>query len=73
MRSNQSILQLILLLSGEYLCFVPETKIRHVGIADYQGDIEMASSEVQSSLLWTVLAINSGFFLIEMTTGLPSG
>ncbi len=30
------------------------------------------SSAVQSKLLWTVLAINFGFFIIEMTTGLIS-
>lgn len=30
------------------------------------------SSSVQSKLLWTVLAINFGFFIIEMTTGLIS-
>jgi Co/Zn/Cd efflux system component len=30
------------------------------------------SSDVQSRLLWTVLAINFGFFVIEMTTGLIS-
>ncbi|MCU4157693.1 cation transporter [Carboxylicivirga sp. A043] len=35
-------------------------------------DIQSESSEVQSKLLWSVLIINFGFFIIEMTTGLIS-
>jgi Co/Zn/Cd efflux system component len=38
---------------------------------DTTGFVE-ESSNVQSKLLWTVLAINFGFFVIEMTTGLIS-
>lgn len=38
----------------------------------YYGTIEKESREVQSKLLWTVLAINFGFFLIEISTGLLS-
>jgi len=44
----------------------------HVETIEYEGDIEKESHEIQSKLLWTVLAINLGFFLIEMTTGLLS-
>jgi len=35
-------------------------------------DVQLESSEVQSKLLWLVLIINFGFFIIEMTTGLIS-
>jgi hypothetical protein len=43
-----------------------------VETVEYQGDIEKESNEVQSKLLWTVLAINFSFFLIEITAGLLS-
>jgi len=46
---------------------------KHVETVDYEGDIEKDNNDVQSKLLWTVLAINFGFFLIEITTGLLSG
>lgn len=36
-------------------------------------DFEFQKHKTQKTLLWTVLAINFGFFLIEMTTGLISG
>jgi len=39
----------------------------------YHGEIEEERNEVQSKLLWTVLAINGAFFLIESTAGLLSG
>jgi Co/Zn/Cd efflux system component len=35
-------------------------------------EVEPENSEVQSKLLWSVLIINFGFFIIEMTTGLIS-
>lgn len=35
-------------------------------------DVQYESLEVQSKLLWSVLIINFGFFIIEMTTGLIS-
>jgi Co/Zn/Cd efflux system component len=44
----------------------------HVETIEYEGKIERESNDVQSKLLWTVLAINLGFFLIEITTGLLS-
>jgi len=34
--------------------------------------VQPDSSEIQSKLLWSVLIINFGFFIIEMTTGLIS-
>jgi Co/Zn/Cd efflux system component len=37
-----------------------------------ESELLIESSEVQSKLLWTVLIINFGFFIIEMTTGLIS-
>lgn len=39
---------------------------------EYEGELKKESNEAQSKLLWTVLAINLGFFLIEVTTGLLS-
>lgn len=36
-------------------------------------EIEFKELETQRRLLWTVLAINFGFFAVEMTTGLISG
>lgn len=39
---------------------------------EFEGEIEKESNEVQSRLLWTVLAINLSFFLIEITAGLLS-
>lgn len=39
---------------------------------EYHGDIEKESNDVQSKLLWTVLAINFSFFLIEIITGMLS-
>lgn len=44
----------------------------HLETIEYEGEIEKESKEVQSKLLWTVLAINLGFFVIEITTGLLS-
>lgn len=44
----------------------------HIETVEFTGEIEKDSNEVQSKLLWTVLAINFGFFLIEFTTGLLS-
>ena len=44
----------------------------HIETIEYIGDIDKGSNNVQSKLLWTVLAINLGFFLIEITTGLLS-
>ena len=44
----------------------------HVESIEYGGEIEKESYEVQSRLLWTVLAINFSFFLIEITAGLLS-
>lgn len=44
----------------------------HVDTVEYKGEFEKESNDVQSKLLWTVLAINLGFFLIEITTGLIS-
>lgn len=43
-----------------------------VETTEYRGEIEMESEKAQSKLLWTVLAINFSFFLIEITTGLLS-
>jgi len=37
-----------------------------------EGEVNTESSDVQSKLLWSVLIINFGFFIIEMTTGLIS-
>ena len=45
---------------------------KHVETVEYEGEIDTGSKDVQSRLLWTVLAINFGFFLIEITTGLLS-
>jgi len=39
---------------------------------EFEGEIDKGGNDVQSRLLWTVLAINFGFFLIEITTGLLS-
>jgi len=36
-------------------------------------EIQSENTETQSKLLWIVLLINFGFFIIEMTTGLISG
>jgi Co/Zn/Cd efflux system component len=44
----------------------------HVDTGEYKGELEKESNDVQSKLLWTVLAINLGFFLIEITTGIIS-
>jgi len=46
-------------------------KLSNSNIID-EKDIEIESSNVQSKLLWSVLIINFGFFIIEMTTGLIS-
>jgi Co/Zn/Cd efflux system component len=37
-----------------------------------ENEVEIESSNVQSKLLWSVLIINFGFFVIEMSTGLIS-
>jgi Co/Zn/Cd efflux system component len=39
---------------------------------EYEGGLELESNEVQSKLLWIVLAINFGFFVIEIIAGLLS-
>ena len=44
----------------------------HIETIEYAGDIEKEGNDVQSKLLWMVLAINLGFFLIEIITGLLS-
>ena len=44
----------------------------HIETIEYEGEFEKETHEVQTKLLWTVLAINFGFFIIEMTTGLLS-
>lgn len=43
-----------------------------VETVDYKGEIDRDPDEAQSGLLWVVLAINLGFFLIEITAGLLS-
>lgn len=43
-----------------------------VDTGEYKGEIEKERNEVQSKLLWTVLSINLGFFLIEIIFGLIS-
>jgi len=45
---------------------------RYVETVAFEGSPEQENSAVQSRLLWTVLVINFGFFLIEITTGLLS-
>lgn len=45
---------------------------KHIDTVEYEGELEKENNDVQSKLLWTVLAINLGFFLIEITTGLIS-
>ena len=45
---------------------------KYVKTVEYEGEIEKENGEVQSKLLWTVLAINFGFFLVELITGLLS-
>ena len=45
----------------------------HLETIDYKGNIEKESEAHQSGLLWTVLAINFAFFLIEITAGILSG
>ena len=47
------------------------TKLTHSRTID-ENEVVMESSNVQSKLLWSVLFINFGFFIIEMTTGLFS-
>jgi Co/Zn/Cd efflux system component len=44
----------------------------HIETVGYEGEIETESKDVQSKLLWTVLAINLVFFFIEITTCLLS-
>jgi len=45
---------------------------RFVETVEFEGNVEKDESAVQSRLLWTVLAINFGFFLIEIIAGLLS-
>jgi len=45
---------------------------RFVETVEFEGNVEKDESDVQSRLLWTVLAINFGFFLIEIIAGLLS-
>ena len=44
----------------------------HIETIENEEEIETESNEIQSRLLWTVLAINFSFFLIEITAGLLS-
>jgi Co/Zn/Cd efflux system component len=44
----------------------------YINTVEYKGELEKENNDVQSKLLWTVLAINLGFFLIEIITGLIS-
>jgi Co/Zn/Cd efflux system component len=44
----------------------------YVDTVEHNGELEKDSKDVQSKVLWTVLSINLGFFLIEITTGLIS-
>ena len=46
-------------------------KLSTTGEVD-ENEFQQESSDVQSKLLWSVLLINFGFFIIEMTTGLIS-
>jgi Co/Zn/Cd efflux system component len=41
--------------------------------SEYQGRVEKEANEAQSKLLWTVLAINLSFFVVEIVFGLVSG
>ncbi len=46
---------------------------KHTATMSVDGsEVVVESSDVQSKLLWTVLLINFGFFIIEITTGLLS-
>ena len=45
---------------------------KHIETVVFKGEIKKENNEAQSKLLWTVLAINFGFFLIEIVTGLLS-
>ncbi len=45
------------------------TTLLNTSIID-ESDLVVESADVQSRLLWMVLSINFGFFIIEMTTGL---
>lgn len=42
----------------------------HMETTEFEGEVDEGSTEAQSKLLWTVLAINFGFFLIESIAGL---
>lgn len=42
---------------------------RHVRSVETEGELPQEGSEVRPALLWTVLVINFGFFLIESVTG----
>ena len=42
---------------------------RHVRTIETAGELPQTATEVRPGLLWTVLAINFGFFLIESVTG----
>ena len=46
-------------------------KLTRSGSVD-EKEVVLENSDVQSKLLWSVLVINFGFFIIEMTTGLIS-
>ncbi len=45
------------------------TTLLNTSIID-ESDLVVESADIQSRLLWMVLSINFGFFIIEMTTGL---
>jgi Co/Zn/Cd efflux system component len=44
----------------------------YVETVEFEGEIDYESKDVQSRLLWIVLAINLGFFLFEIIAGLLS-
>ena len=45
---------------------------KHIETVAFTGEVEKENNEAQSKLLWTVLAINFSFFVIEIITGLVS-
>jgi Co/Zn/Cd efflux system component len=44
----------------------------HIDTVEYEAEIEKENNDTQSRLLWTVLAINFGFFLFEIMAGVIS-
>ena len=45
---------------------------KHIKTVKFEDELLKEDNDVQSKLLWTVLVINFGFFLIEITAGLLS-